>query len=311
MTLRITTANAYASSIASIQNQQLAMNTAQQQLTTGLRVAVPGDDPVAAAQSERALAMMVSNEANQRALQQSQNMMTQAESALGSATDLMQTARQTLVQAGNGSYSDSDRAALVKQLQGIRGQLLNIANSTDGTGDYLFGGQGSQTAPLVDGPGGVSYVGSPGQGTVTGSQQMLLGMDGNQVWLQAPNPTAGGSPLSVFGVLDSAIAALNTPGQTSAQIQAAVTTGLAGVDAVSANLSNARTTAGAALNNLNSASTLIAQSTLSAQTTQSHAVDMDMVKGISTFQNLQTGYQAALQSYAAIQKVSLFNYISA
>jgi flagellar hook-associated protein 3 FlgL len=36
---------------------------------------------------------------------------------------------------------------------------------------------------------------------------------------------------------------------------------------------------------------------------------MDMVKGISDFNNLQTGYQAALQTYAQVQKLSLFNFI--
>jgi flagellar hook-associated protein 3 FlgL len=35
-----------------------------------------------------------------------------------------------------------------------------------------------------------------------------------------------------------------------------------------------------------------------------------MIKGISEFQNAQVGYQAALQSYAQVQKLSLFNYIS-
>ena len=40
------------------------------------------------------------------------------------------------------------------------------------------------------------------------------------------------------------------------------------------------------------------------------AKDMDMIKGVSQFQNQQTGYQAALQSYAQIQKLSLFNFIS-
>jgi flagellar hook-associated protein 3 FlgL len=38
--------------------------------------------------------------------------------------------------------------------------------------------------------------------------------------------------------------------------------------------------------------------------------DLDMVKGISDFQNQQTGYSAALQTYAQIQKLSLFNFIS-
>ena len=41
----------------------------------------------------------------------------------------------------------------------------------------------------------------------------------------------------------------------------------------------------------------------------SRAEDLDMIKGISDFENQQTGYQAALQTYASVQKLSLFNYI--
>ena len=43
---------------------------------------------------------------------------------------------------------------------------------------------------------------------------------------------------------------------------------------------------------------------------RSRAEDLDMVQGISDFQQTQMGYQAALQSYAMVQKLSLFNYIS-
>ena len=42
---------------------------------------------------------------------------------------------------------------------------------------------------------------------------------------------------------------------------------------------------------------------------RSRAEDMDMIKGISQFQNQQTGYQAALQTYAQVQRLSLFNYL--
>ena len=42
---------------------------------------------------------------------------------------------------------------------------------------------------------------------------------------------------------------------------------------------------------------------------RSRAEDLDMIKGVSGFQNQNTGYQAALQSYAQVQKLSLFNYI--
>ena len=36
----------------------------------------------------------------------------------------------------------------------------------------------------------------------------------------------------------------------------------------------------------------------------------DMIKAVSEFSSQQTGYQAALSSYAQIQKLSLFTYIS-
>jgi flagellar hook-associated protein 3 FlgL len=34
-----------------------------------------------------------------------------------------------------------------------------------------------------------------------------------------------------------------------------------------------------------------------------------MVQAISSFQNKQTGYQAALQTYSSLQRMSLFDYI--
>ena len=50
--------------------------------------------------------------------------------------------------------------------------------------------------------------------------------------------------------------------------------------------------------------------TLALESDRSRAIDVDMVKAISDFNKTQTGYQAALQSYAQIQRLSLFNYIN-
>jgi flagellar hook-associated protein 3 FlgL len=48
-----------------------------------------------------------------------------------------------------------------------------------------------------------------------------------------------------------------------------------------------------------------------AESTRSDAEDLDMVQAISDFQNQQTNYSAALQTYASLQKMSLFDYIKA
>jgi flagellar hook-associated protein 3 FlgL len=308
--MRITTLNSFQTSVDNLQKRQQDLSDAQNRLTSGKRVQVASDDPVAAAQAERALAAMRKSESDQRALDVSQNVMTQTEAALGNAGDLLQQARGLVVNAGNGSYSDGDRAALAQQLQALRDQMLTVANSTDGAGTYLFGGQGSNVAPFVDGAGGVGYVGTAGSNSVPSTQSLPTSTDGQSIWLQAPNPASGQPALSAFDVLDKAITALKTPGQNSTQIQQTVTTALNGIDAVAGNLLAARSAAGAVLNRMDTMTNQISADKLAAQTAQSNATDLDMVQAISDFQNQQTGYDAALKTYGSLQKLSLFQYIS-
>lgn len=46
--------------------------------------------------------------------------------------------RKKIVYASNGTLSDDDRASLATDIQGLRDQLLNLANTTDGNGRYIF-----------------------------------------------------------------------------------------------------------------------------------------------------------------------------
>ena len=55
----------------------------------------------------------------------------------------------------------------------------------------------------------------------------------------------------------------------------------------------------------------LSQQALAAQAERSSAEDLDMVKAVSEFQAKQTGYDAALQTYAMVQRMSLFDYIKA
>jgi flagellar hook-associated protein 3 FlgL len=198
---RITTANAFNASISSLQQRQQSLSQAQERLTSGKRVEKASDDPVAAAAAERAQATISHADANQRALDASTNSMTLAESALGDANDLLQQIREAVVQAGNASYSDAQRGDLANQIAALRGQLLTVANRTDGAGNYLFGGQGASQPPFLDAAGGVQYRGSPGA-TLTASDEALpLTVDGQPAWLQASSGN---------GVFQTAAAAGNT-----------------------------------------------------------------------------------------------------
>ncbi len=170
-------------------------------------------------------------------------------------------------------------------------------------------GQGSDTQPLVDAPGGVTYNGSSGQQQAATSETMPLSIDGRAAWLQAPDPANPGSTISLFDSLDQTINALATPGQSSAQIAQTVSRGLGGIDAASANLSAWRSHAGAQLTRADGIDARLSQAKLDAQTQRSTAEDLDMVQAVSEFQSRQSGYDAALKTYSMVQQMSLFQYI--
>jgi len=183
--MRVTTANSFATAVDNLQQRQQDLQLAQDRLTSGKRVARASDDPAAAARVERALATSARAVADQRGLEASRSAMQQVEGALGGATEAMQQVRELLVAAGNGSYTDAERANLGARIRDLREQLFSIANRGDGAGGYLFGGQGSAQPPFIDGSGGVSFRGAEGQTEVQAGDLLPMTHDGAAAWLGA------------------------------------------------------------------------------------------------------------------------------
>jgi len=182
---RISTSQAFDTSLQQLQKRQSELGEAQQQLTTGKRVTKASDDPTAAARAERALASIARIDADKRGVEASKGLMSQTESALGDANDLLQRARELIVSAGNGSYGDPQRKSVATELKGIRDQLYAVANRSDGANGYLFGGQGSSQAPFIDAPGAVQFRGTAGQSQIAGTEGLPITMDGGATWLSA------------------------------------------------------------------------------------------------------------------------------
>jgi flagellar hook-associated protein 3 FlgL len=397
--MRVSTANRYEATVDSLQQRQRDMAEAQTAMTNGKRINKPSDDPTGAARAERAYLSGQRIASEQRSVDASRNAMTLAEAALGQAGELLQNARETLVTAGNGSYSPAERLAQANQLSNLRSQLLALANQGNGAGGYLFGGQGATTIPFLDTPAGVVPGAAGGQTLLSSTELMPSTVDGQAIWLSArsgngvfttaANPanvgtgwidagtvsdpaalTGGnydvevvdnngvlsvsvlrdgalttidnqpyragqaitvdgmtlhlkGAPvvgdrfsvtpsapdLDVFEALDRSIALLKNPAANPGQIAQSVNAGLRDMDAVMGHMQAARAEAGSMLNRLDALDGRNQDRAVWAKTVQADAEDLDMLQAISTFQNQQTGYQAALQSYAMVQRMSLFDYV--
>lgn len=120
--------------------------------------------------------------------------------------------------------------------------------------------------------------------------------------------TVTASP-SVFSVLDNAIRDIGSAVNGNAATQA-VAQALGNIDIGMSRVSAIRGQAGDLLNRADNITSDQTKRSIQMEADRSRAEDMDMIKGLSDFQKQQTGYQVALQSYAQIQKLSLFNYIS-
>ena len=112
----------------------------------------------------------------------------------------------------------------------------------------------------------------------------------------------------MFSTLDSAINGIRSAPNSNAAIQA-VGQALANMDVGLERLHNIRGFAGELLNRADRITGDQDKRSIQLEGDRSRAEDLDMIKGISDFQNQQVGYEAALKSYAQVQKLSLFNFI--
>lgn len=183
--MRISTSSFYEQNVKAMGLQQQNLFRVQQQLSAGTKFLTAGDDPVGAA---RALGVSESlSESAQYATSRDRAdlSLSREETALDGVTSILQNIKTLTVQAGNGTLSDADRAALATTIQSNLDQLVGLANSDDGSGQFLFAGYKSASAPFVQqAGGGVQYIGDQGQRLmqVDVARQMSTGDDGRTVF---------------------------------------------------------------------------------------------------------------------------------
>ncbi|PIY05350.1 MAG: flagellar hook-associated protein 3 [Gallionellales bacterium CG_4_10_14_3_um_filter_54_96] len=187
--MRISSNTIFDSNVAAMGQQQSRLMQTQQQIASGKRLSSASTDPVAAT---RALDITQSDAINNQQASSraaARHTLSLAESTLQGVTTLLQDVRTAAVYAGNGTLNSSDRATLATDLSGRLQELVGLANSTDGVGNYLFSGFQSKTQPFVDTPAGMGYFGDDGQrlAQVSATRQMAASDSGADVFMRIRN----------------------------------------------------------------------------------------------------------------------------
>lgn len=162
--IRISSQQIFSGGINRLQGINSNLVDTQQQISTGKKVNKPSDDPVAAARILKLDQSLQRIETYGRNASLAENRLKQEESTLAGAVDIIQRVRELTVQAGNGSLSANDRQSISAELKERLGQLANLANTQDASGEYIFSGfQGSTPAFARDDQGNWTYQGDEGQ----------------------------------------------------------------------------------------------------------------------------------------------------
>lgn len=146
MNQRISTQSLFRQILFGISSNQRSLLRAQEQIASGRRIVLPSDDPTASVRALSLTRHLADVDRFGSAIGAGRVLTESAGDALQHASSLLNDGRALLLQALNGTLSAEDREAMAGEFEGLKAQLLEIANQKSGE-RYLFGGTGSGAVP--------------------------------------------------------------------------------------------------------------------------------------------------------------------
>ena len=274
-------------------NQQQVLN----QLSSGLKIQTPADDPAGAAALVEVQAEDASTQQYLTNTNAMQTQMQAADSALNSVGTVLQRALTLGVQGATGTLSDSDRSAIANELTGIKSELLELSNSTL-QGIYLFSGTAVSTEPYVTdstAAAGVSYKGNDAFNQVE---------VGQNYWIQSNVPGS-----SIFGDGNSGVFKAISDLITAVQNNTGVDTATAEIENTIGQVSTARVQYGNAMNQLTSSQGILNGDHVQLQQQINTLSATDMTKAASDLVTAETSRNALLDVIAKSNGMNLFDYL--
>ncbi|MCA8992260.1 MAG: hypothetical protein KDA88_09795 [Planctomycetaceae bacterium] len=142
---RITPHQQLLQSLQLTQRQTASLNRLQDQISSGVRVERPSQDPGAYRQILTAQSALADVESDLSILQHKQQLANQAHTQIRDAQQLVVQARDIAIQAQQ-TATHGEVDALALQIRGIRERLISLSN-TQLDGRYLFAGDAGNTLP--------------------------------------------------------------------------------------------------------------------------------------------------------------------
>jgi flagellar hook-associated protein 3 FlgL len=279
------------------------MSHTQEELSSGKRINKPSDDPYGAGQAVLLNGDLAGLTSYLRNVNDGTAWAQAGDTALMDVGNIIQRARELLVQGGNDTNGPTERASIAAEIDQLTEALKQEANTKYGD-QFIFGGTQSTTAPYqagaVDTYGGnnatiTRQIGPGAQVQVNTDISQLLG---------SGQAAADGKLLNTLRDISQ-----HLMGGTAADANALRTTDLQNMDTNLDTLTQLQAQVGSTLNRLDLASNRIQTLQTSQTKLLSQTQDADFAQVASDYSTEQNAYNAALRASANIVQSSLLDFL--
>lgn len=303
MTMRITNGMVTATVLNNINAAQNRLQVTTEELSSGKKISQPSDDPYGASQSV-SLSTDLSQVSDYTSNVNDATAWTQAAgSSLSSIESEVQRVRELVVEAGNGTNSQSDLDSINDEITQLTSAIKSDANAQY-DGQYIFSGSATTTAPYTTADD--AYQGNSGSVTrmIGPGQTVTVSTDISSV-LGNGAAASDGKLLDVLSQISS-----HLTGGTTADRAALSDTDLSNLDSNLNTLEQVQTTNGATSDRLTLASDRLTSMQTSDTNSLSSYEDADYASTLTDYDNEQAAFSAALKASASIVQSSLMDFLS-
>ena len=161
--MRVSTRAAFINGVSLMQRLQSALDQTQRQIASGRRILTPSQDPIAASRSLEIRESLSRLDQFDRNGNIAANRLSLEESTLNSVNNVLQRVRELALQANNATQSDETRGLIAVEMRERLDQLMQLANTRDGNGRYLFSGHLEDVETVTRSGSVFTYNGDQGQ----------------------------------------------------------------------------------------------------------------------------------------------------
>jgi flagellar hook-associated protein 3 FlgL len=303
--------NNFQAQINQLQTQQQQL---QSQTASGLEFTQPGDNPTGMQQVLNLQTQASANTQYQSNINQVQDTASVASTAMNSLQTLIEQANEIATSA-DGTTSSQQLSTDATQVQGLIQQALQLANTQDSQGNYIFGGTDTASPPFVaatDSSGDVTSVTYEGNTNVA---EVAISPTLN-VTAQVPGAnTTGSGPGGLFAdsragadVFGHLISLEND--LTSGNTDAISSTDAPGLTQDQDNIISQIGANGVLQSTLQATSNSETQQSANLTTQISNDTSVNMPATLTQLDQVQTSFQAALQSGVMIMNLSILDFLT-